>query len=315
MKLSVFLPRLPWGGTPLAWHGGGGLAALVALSLSGCHQTPAPAAGAPGRPSIVSLNPCSDAILAEVAAPGQLRAVSHYSHDPASSSMGVAAARRYPAVSGSVEEIASLSPDLVVADVFAPAPTVQALKDLGIQVVTIGSVGGVASSEAQVRQLAAVAGNVEAGERLVGRIEAALRSAAPPPGARAISALVWESGGIVAGDATLIADLLRRTGFVNAAATRGLRQAEYLPLEAMLVEPPEVILATGNPHSQEDRLLSHPALSALTGTHRVAFDSALLWCGGPTIVRAASELARVRREAVAAERRNAKRGQVPGGTS
>ncbi|VWX51390.1 Iron ABC transporter substrate-binding protein [Novosphingobium sp. 9U] len=270
--------------------------AAVVLALGGCQDGTAPPVIRSARPSVVSLNPCSDAILAQVAAPGQLRAVSHYSHEPGSSSMGVAAARRYPAVSGSVEEITKLAPDLVVADVFLPAPTVQALRDLGIRVVTIGSVNSVASSEAQVRELAAATGNSEAGEGLVRRIEQALRSAAPSNGTKPASALVWESGGIVAGDTTLIADLMRRTGLVNAAAARGMRQADYLPLESMLADPPDVILATGTRQSQEDRLLSHPALAALTGTRRVHFDSTLLWCGGPTIVRAAGELARVRRE-------------------
>ncbi len=50
------------------------------LALGGC-SAPAPTSGpvSNDRPSIVSLNPCADAILAEVATPGQLLAISHYS--------------------------------------------------------------------------------------------------------------------------------------------------------------------------------------------------------------------------------------------
>jgi iron complex transport system substrate-binding protein len=242
----------------------------------------------------VSLNPCSDAILAEVAAPGQLLAISHFSHDPAASSMGVAAARRFRSVSGSLEEIAQLSPDVVVADVFLPATTVQGLRDLGIRVVSTNIATSIAASTAQVRELAAVAQERAAGERLVARIDRALANAAPHRSAAPVSTIVWESGGIVAGDQTLIADLLRRTGFGNSAAARGLGQADYLPLEAMLADPPQVILATGNDVAQEDRLLAHPALAGLKGTRRFAFDTALLWCGGPTIVRAAERLTAIR---------------------
>jgi iron complex transport system substrate-binding protein len=281
---------------PSASRFAGGIAAgALSLVLAACQPIASPPASALVHPTIVSLNPCSDAILAQVTRPGQLLAVSHYSHDPASSSMGVAAARRFPAVSGSVEEIARIAPDVVVADSFLAPATAQALRDIGVRVVTIGSVESIAASEAQVRELASMARDRDAGERLVGRIEQALSRNAPPSGSRPLSAIVWESGGIVAGDGTLIADLLRRTGFVNGAAARGMRQADYLPLEAMLVDPPQVILATGSAQSQEDRLLSHPALAALKQTRRVPFDSALLWCGGPTIERAADELARVRR--------------------
>jgi iron complex transport system substrate-binding protein len=271
-------------------------AGLACLMLAACQQADGPAGprGAVARPTIVSLNPCSDAILAQVTRPGQLLAVSHYSHDPASSSMDVAAASRYRSVSGSVEEIARLAPDMVVADTYLSPATAQAIRDLGVEVVAIGAIENVMASEAQVRQLASAAKNPAAGERLIARIEQALASAAPSARQRPASAIVWESGGIVAGDHTLIADLLRRTGFINAAAARGLRQADYLPLEAMLADPPQVILATGSSPSQEDRLLSHPALAALKDTRRVALDSTLLWCGGPTVVRAAAELARIR---------------------
>lgn len=285
---------------PSATRFAGGIAARsgaagICLLLAACTQ-PAALPASAVRPTIVSLNPCSDAILAQVARPGQLLAISHYSHDPASSSMGVAAASHFRSISGSVEEIAQLAPDLVVADIFLPPATAQALRDLGVRLVTIGSVESVASSEAQVRELAAAAGNGQAGKRLIGRIEDALARSAPGAGQAPTSAIVWESGGIVAGDHTLIADILKRTGFVNAAAARGMGQADYLPLEAMLAEPPQVILATGSPQSQEDRLLSHPALAALKETRRVPFDAALLWCGGPTIVRTAETLAQVRRE-------------------
>jgi iron complex transport system substrate-binding protein len=280
----------------LSGSGRGRIATFVAyLSLASCHAfQPAPAAGG-ARPTIVSLNPCSDAILAEVAAPGQLLAISHFSHDPLSSSMGLAAARRFPAVAGSVEEIAQLSPDVVVADIFLPATTLQGLRDLGIRVVSIGMASSVEASTAQVRELAGVAQQRAAGERLIARIEQALANAAPAAGVARAPAIVWESGGIVAGDETLIADLLRRTGFVNAAAARGLGQAEYLPLEAMVADPPRVILTTGKDGAQEDRLLAHPALAGLADTHRFAFETALLWCGGPTIVRAAQRLSAIRK--------------------
>ena len=74
-----------------------------------------------------------------------------------------------------------------------------------------------------------------------------------------------------------------------------MKQADVLPLEAMLADPPVVILTAGEPRANEDRLLAHPALAALKDTRRERFDPSLLWCGGPTIIRAAERLAAVRR--------------------
>jgi iron complex transport system substrate-binding protein len=269
------------------------LAPLLAIALAACTAAPASEARHSG-PGIVSLNPCTDAILAEVADPDQLLAISAYSHDPASSSMDLALAQRFPATAGTVEEMLALQPDLVVGSTFMAPATVQALDRLGMRLEQAGIATSVAESEAQVRRLAALAGHPERGELLVARIEAALAANAPPAGPP-IPALVWQSGGIVPGEGTLIADLLRRTGFVNAAASRGLGQADMLPLEQVLADPPPLILGAGNGAGNEDRLLRHPALAGLRETRLERFDPALLWCGGPTIIRAAQRLGTVRR--------------------
>jgi len=269
------------------------IAPLIALGLAACSAAPAREAARP-VPTLVSLNPCTDAILAEVADPAQILALSSYSHDPASSSMDVAAARRFRSVSGSVEEVLALHPDVVVGGTFMAPATTTALHRLGFRLEQVGIASTVEESKAQVRQLAALAGHPQRGEDLVARIDRALAAAAPPSGAP-VPAVVWQAGGMVPGQGTLISDLLQRTGFRNAAADRGLRQADLLPLEEMLISPPRVILSAGDPRAESDRLLDHPALAALTGTRRERLDPALLWCGGPTIVRAAQRLAEVRR--------------------
>ena len=263
------------------------------LALGSCAPSPH-GQTAHKQPKIVSLNPCTDAILAEVADPEQLLAISAYSRDPASSSMDLGVAKRWPATNGTVEEVLALRPDVVVSGTYTPASTRAAFAGLGLRLEELPIAATVAESKAQVRQLAALAGHADRGEEMVARIEAALEAAKPPTDTVPISAVVWQSGGIVAGDGTLIADLLRRTGFANLAAARGLGQAQVLPLERMLADPPQVILAAGNAGAQENRMLRHQALATLRNTQRVKLDSSLLWCGGPTIVKAAARLAEIR---------------------
>jgi len=241
-------------------------------------------------PTIVSLNPCADAILAEVTEPGQILALSHYSADPRSGSMDPAKARQYRTTRGTLEEVLTLRPDLVIDGTFVPPATAAAYERLGLRLETLGIASTVAESRTQIRQLARLAGNPARGEALIARIDGALAAAAPTEDAPPVSALVWEPGGIVPGDGTLIAELLRRTGFANFAAARGLGQADQLPLERVLADPPRVILVAGS-----DRALHHPALSHLAGTARAPLDPRLLYCAGPTIIPAAQRLAAVRR--------------------
>ncbi|WP_310534741.1 helical backbone metal receptor [Novosphingobium sp.] len=267
---------------------------LLALVLGACSPVQAGRAPAPSLPRIVSLNPCTDAILAEVVDPAQIIAISAWSHDPASSSMDLSQARRFRATNGTVEEVLALRPDLIVGGTFTPSATRSAYARLGLRLEEVGIASTVEESIAQVRRLAALAGHPEQGEALVARITDALAKAAPPPGAPPIQTVLWEPGGIVPGDNTLVADIMRRAGLANFTAGKGMKQADYLPLERLLADPPELVLTAGNPRAEENRLLGHPALAQLTKTRRKAVDPALLYCGGPTIIRAARRFAEVR---------------------
>src|SRR5690606_34737686 len=193
------------------------------------------------HPSIVSLNPCTDAVLAEVAEPEQLLALSHYSHDPRATSMPLAEARQFRVTGGTVEEVLALDPDIVVAGAFLPPAAMQAFERLGIRVETFEIAASFAENAAQIRRLARLADREERGEALVGRVGAALaatRHEGPP-----VAALLWQQGGIVPGERTLAARILAHTGFASHSAARGLGQGAYLPLEQVLVDPPEVVLA------------------------------------------------------------------------
>ena len=253
---------------------------------SGCGEVPTP--NNTIQPTIVSLNPCADAILSEIAAPGQLLAISHYSQRASSSSMPLDEAARYRSTGGTAEEVLALAPDIVVADPFIDPSTREALERAGVQVELLGMVATPQDSMAQVRQLAELTGNAGSGEALVTRIELAWDAAAFD-GAPA-TALLWQQGGIVPGEGTLASAMLERAGFASHSAARGLGQGAYLPLEQVLADPPQVVLAAG-----EQRMLQHSALRELEGARYERLDPSLLYCGGPTIPRALERLAEIRR--------------------
>jgi iron complex transport system substrate-binding protein len=261
--------------------------ALLAFAISACAQPSAPSAA--HRPTIVSLNPCTDAILAQVAAPGQLLAISHYSTDPGATSMSLNVARSYRTTGGTVEEVLALDPDVVVASSFIDPAAANAFRRLGVRVETIGIPSSVAQSEAQIRRLATLTGQQAQGAALVAAIERAVakaRRSGPP-----VTALVWQEGGLVPGRDTLVGQLLSNSGFTSLSAARGLGQGSYLPLERVLADPPRLIIAAG-----DERMEHHPALRDLKGVGYAAIEPNLLYCGGPTIVRLTAELAHLRDE-------------------
>lgn len=271
------------------WQGWPLLCAAASLAfLASCAPAPSHGDADPARPTLVSLNPCLDAIAVDLAGPDQVLALSHYSHDLGSSSIAPATAARYGVTGGTAEEVIAVRPDLVLASIYLPQPTKAALERAGLRVATFGSPTTVAESLAQVREIAALVGRRSEGEALARRI------AAPPPprGGAPIDTLLWQPGEIVAGENTLIAELLREQGFASHAAARGLRQADAVRLETVLADPPRLLLVAGDAPGQR-----HPLLAGqMEATHIARFDPSLIYCGGPTIPKARARLRDIRAE-------------------
>lgn len=272
-----------------------------ACLLPGACAPRAPAApmaldGAHAPVRIVSINPCIDAVLMAVANPGQIAAISRYSHDPRASSVPIDWARHFPGVDIAADDIVSANPDLVLAGPHVATQTIAALGRLGVPIAQFPVANSVAESKAQITAIARVVGHGDRGAVLNARIDAAL-AAARWRGPRA-SALIWQASGLVPGTGTLADELLTRTGFANRARAIGLKQWDIVPLETVLAQPPAVLLSGGAAMATDsggDRLTSHPVLRKAARMIRIApFPARLLHCGGPTIIAAAARLAAVR---------------------
>lgn len=276
-------------------------ALALAVAVAGCASQAADRAAQDDarnagstRPRVVSINPCVDAVLMQVAEPGQIAAISHYSHDPRATSIPVDLARRFAATSGTAEEVVAQAPDIVIAGAHVAPATIAALHRMRIRLVQIGVPESIAESQEQIRTIAAAVHQRQRGERLVARIDAAVRAASVQHGP-APAALIWEGGGLVPGEGTLASELLTRTGYRNMSGDYGLKQWDVLPLEHLVARPPQVLLSVGAEDSS-DRMLRHPVLAGLRQAIAVRrYPERLLHCGGATIIDAVAHLARIRR--------------------
>jgi iron complex transport system substrate-binding protein len=246
----------------------------------------AAASAAPRR--LVSLNPCLDAILLQVADRRQIAAISHSSRDPASSIIARQAAG-LPVTYATAEEVIALSPDLVLASRHTALATRDALKRLGIPMLLLGVPRTVDESREQILAVAAAAGHPARGAKLAARIDRAL-TAARPADRRSIPALIFQYGGMAPGAGTLPDELLRRAGFANMASRYGIDGWGVVPLERLVADPPRVVFG-GTTAGRGGRLLDHPAARRLRPRMTVAdFPAPLMQCGGPAIVPALERL-------------------------
>jgi iron complex transport system substrate-binding protein len=254
---------------------------------------------------IVSLNMCVDGILVELVSHDRIAALSHYARDPQRSTISEIA-RHLPITYETAEEVVALRPDLVLTSRHSAPATRNALKRVGIRFELFDVPQTIAGSLEQVRQVAGFLGAEREGEAMVARIEQALEAARLPAGEEPLSAAVYQPGGLSAGADTVIGELMQLTGLQNIAARYGVRNYRPLPLEVLVSSPPDVLLvgetAPGSPLRAE-RIVRHRALRALElQMTQELFPARLLFCAGPTMIEAASTLARAREHAQSVRR-------------
>lgn len=263
---------------------------LGLVLLSGCASERAqPQESTPTSGTILSANPCIDAILFEMAHHRRIISISHYSQSEGSSSMNVGLARRFPANGGTAEEIIALQPDVALLGAHTPPATLSAITRAGIKVELISVPNSIAESKTQIDQIAAAIGQAEASAELKQTIDEAVVAANVRKLSDRPSLLIWQAGGLVPGSGTLIDDIIIKAGFNNASSQYGLAMWDILPLEPVAANAPDIILTPRSAKSGQARNI------ALRDQYMRTFESDvmkadmpenLLHCGGTTIVKA-----------------------------
>jgi len=256
---------------------------LLSLLLAG------PSAAAPAR--VVSLSLCADQFVLALAEPGRIAAVTRLAKDP-NLSTAEPLARGVPHHRGSAEEVLALRPDLVVTGAYARGSTVQMLERLGVPVLRLKTLNRLEEVPGQVEAVAAALGVPERGAALASALRAGLDGAGPA-GGRPTAAL-FRPGGEVPGTRSLVGDVMRRAGLDNVGDRYAVRPGAKVPLEALVLSPPEVMVVDSR---RPDRpgigqsILEHPALRAAPGMRQVSFPLRYWLCAGPDSLAGAAVLA------------------------
>lgn len=238
-------------------------------------------------PSAVSINQCTDGLLARLADPGQVLGLSPYARDPARS-WSSEEARRFPSLSGTAEEVLVLRPDLVFAGRFTKRATRELLRAHGIRVVEFEAARSLAETTAQIREAGLLLGHPERAEAAVARIDEALARLRRAAAERPLRVLPLQRRGWVAGGGTLLTSLIEASGLRNAGGETSRGIGRFVTLEAIVALRPDVLLVSETGRGAEDQgsaLLQHPALLRLypPGRRIVLPEGLNILCGGPTL--------------------------------
>ena len=239
---------------------------------------------------------CVDELVVRLAEPHNIASVTWLSRDPANSNVA-ALVGRIPVNHGLAEEIIPLQPDLVIAGVYTARTAVALLRRTGVALAEIDVPKNFMDVRGQIRKVAALVGERDKGERIVGDIDQ--RLAALPPAARsgAPRAIVLNPNGVTVGKGTLVDEILTRAGLVNVAAELGIDNYGQVPLETVVTSAVDVLIVSASrdgPPALATEILRHPALTALSDRARIVVLPGRLWnCGGPAIIEAIERLKQV----------------------
>lgn len=260
---------------PTAWLP----AALLALVLAGA--APAAARAAP-PPTVVSLDYCADQYVLALADPEQILAISTGPDDEFSALRHRAAG--VPRVRDISEDVLALEPELVLRLSGGGPRALAFYQRVGITTHQLKFPNDFQGVRDTIRDAAAALGHPARGEALIAEMDAVLEAAAGDEDMPRKRALYVTPGGVTTGSNTMVHAILEAGGFDNAAAEAGMRGWFSLPLEQLVVAPPDLIV-TGffgmrSNHVNNWTASRHPVLRDLfERTPTVHLDGALLACG------------------------------------
>lgn len=264
---------------------------LAAVVLAGLLE--GAAVRAANRPSVASINLCTDQLVLALADPEQVLGLSPYARDP-DRSWAAARAAAYPVLSGSAEDVLALRPDLVLAGRYTKRTTRELLKQQGLRVVEFGPARSIAEALAQMREVGALLGHPDRAEREVAAVEQAVARARAVPANRTLSVLPLLRRGWVSGRDTLLASFLAAIGLRNAGDRLARPAGGQVALETIVAAHPDRLLvaaADGGSEDQGSAFLHHSTLEALyPAQKRLVLPETLTSCGGPMIPEALQRL-------------------------
>jgi len=202
----------------------------------------------------------------------------------------------------SIEKVAAVKPDLVIASDKTPRETVSRIKEIGVPVIVIAP-KNIDHVIRDIGMIGRITGTETRAEDLVANITRRIVKVSAVPGSNSptVAHVVYYKPLTVSGNTTMQNDIISRTGGTNVFAGRnGWRTVS---LEEFLLANPDIIIVSGGggmDSSGRDVILDdfmtnsqYASLSAVKNHHVYAINADIISRPGPRIADAAEEVSRI----------------------
>ncbi len=255
------------------------------------------ALGGPQR--VVSMNVCTDQLVALLLPRERIASLSYIAADPRTSAIAANVAGIH-LNRGTAEEIVALDPDLVVTGQYGLRPTVAMLRRLGFAVLEMPMATAVAEIPANLLRLGEALDERDRALAAVAEIEARLARLTVVSDAPRPLFVNYDANGWTTGQTGLLADIVHRAGLATPGDRLGFASSTRLSLEALLRVRADVVdlgYPWDDPPALASELWHHPAMRAVVErAHVVDIPDSAWLCGTPHTLDALATLRRARDE-------------------
>jgi iron complex transport system substrate-binding protein len=251
-------------------------------------------------PRIVSLSPSNTEILAALGLLDQVVGVTEVCDYPPE----VKNKTRIGGYSSiSIEKVAAVRPDLVIASDLTPKETITRLREIGLLVVVIAP-RNIDHVMRDIRMVGEITGTKTRADELAADLSHRIAAAHPSPlpeNRPTVAHVVWHKPLYVSGNNTLQNDVIVHAGGVNVFSDHS--GWSTVSLEEFLLTNPDIIIVSsggGMDVSEKDVILEefmtnpqYASLTAVKNNHVYAVNADIISRPGPRIADAAEEVARI----------------------
>ena len=263
-----------------------GLLAFAGIGLA------APAKAAPDH--VVSTSLCGDAYVLALVPPEQITALSWQANSKLSAAPAVLRSRHQGRADA--ERLARLHPDLVVLGPGEPVRATRAVQKNGAQVLALNWAEDFDGVFANLRALGKASEQSIKAETMIKAITARLATLKAKAPNRAVRVLYLTPSGNSAGAGVFVDTAILAAGGINHGATLGIKGWGRVPLERLVLDPPDLIITsffTEGYASMTNMRSRHPLLQkVLRNTPTIEIDAKNWVCAGPLLINAAEDIAR-----------------------
>lgn len=202
----------------------------------------------------------------------------------------------------SIEKVAAIKPDLVIASDKTPKETVSRLREIGLTVILVAP-KNVDHVIRDIRMVGMITGTDTEAENLAANITRRIAKSSAVSGTNSptVAHVVYIKPLYISGNTTMQNDIISRTGGINVFGSRN--GWGTVSLEEFLLANPDIIIVSGGggmDASAQDVILNefvsnpqYASLSAVKNHHVYAINADIISRPGPRIPDAAEEISRI----------------------